>query len=299
MKDVPSPRNALLLGLAALAVAGGGLTAAATTGTTAPVATTAPAHASAQATTSRPAPATTTPAPKPVSLWVRVPAANVWYRTGWVRRVDRPSLGAEPHLATWVRNQSLSQRLTLGNNLMTQALLGEQVVLLGSRGPWAHVLLPEQRGNFYRFGIIGWIWRTQLSSSAVPSAKQPPLPRRGSSLIEAAAAYWHAPYIFGGMTRLGIDCSGLTYEAAQRVGITLPRDAADQSRVGTPVARKALRPGDLVFFGRGARANIHHVGIYVGHGRVLNAPHTGSSVRLTRLAKFPDYWGARRLVPTG
>jgi cell wall-associated NlpC family hydrolase len=160
------------------------------------------------------------------------------------------------------------------------------------------VRLPEQRGNFYRAGIIGWIWRTQLSSSPVARVTPAQLPRQGSSIIRAAAAYWHTTYVFGGMTRVGIDCSGLTYEAAQRVGITLPRDAADQSRVGTAVTRNALRPGDLVFFGRGARANIHHVAIYIGRGRVLHAPHTGSSVRIDRLTHFPDYWGARRLLPT-
>jgi gamma-D-glutamyl-L-lysine dipeptidyl-peptidase len=178
-------------------------------------------------------------------------------------------------------------------------LHGEQVVLLGTRGPWAHVRVTQQRGNFYRAGIIGWVWRTQLSASPVQAVKPVQLPRRGSSIIRAAAAYWHTTYIFGGMTHVGIDCSGLTYEAAQSVGITLPRDAADQSRVGTAVPRRGLRPGDLVFFGHGARANIHHVAIYIGHGLVLHAPHTGSSVRITRLAKFPDYWGARRLVPSG
>jgi len=288
-----------LLGLACLAVAGGGLTAAATTGATAPTASTttvsaAPAHTAAPAGPAQPA-----AAPKPVSLWVRVPAANVWYRTGWVRRVDRPSLGATPNMTKWVHRQSIAQRVTLGNNLMTQALRGEQVVLVGARGPWAQVRLPQQRGNFYRAGIIGWIWRSQLSSSPIAAAKTAQLPRRGSSLIRAAAAYWHTTYIFGGMTRVGIDCSGLTYEAAQRVGVTLPRDAADQSRVGAPVNRRALRPGDLVFFGRGARANIHHVAIYIGHGRVVHAPHTGSRVRIDRLSHFPDYWGARRIVPTG
>jgi len=295
---VPSPRNILLLGFASLAVAGGGLTAAATTGTTAPAAATSTVTAPASPA---PAPSNTAAAaaPKPVNLWVRVPAANVWYRTDWVRRIDRPSLGATPHLAKWVRNQTIGQREVLGNNLMTQALRGEQVVLVGARGPWAQVRLPQQRGNFYRTGIIGWIWRSQLSSTAVAAPKAAELPRRGSSIIHAAAAYWNATYIFGGMTRVGIDCSGLTYKAAQEVGITLPRDAADQSRVGTPVTRKALRPGDLVFFGRGARANIHHVAIYIGHGRVLHAPHTGSSVRIDPLRHFPDYWGARRLVPTG
>ena len=296
---MPSPRNVLLLGLASVAVAGVGLTAAATTGTTAATASATTITSTPAPTVKPSAPAQPAAAPKPVSMWVRVPAANVWYRTDWVRRVDRASLGATPHLATWVHRQSIAQRVTLGNNLMTQALRGEQVVLVGSRGPWAQVRLPQQRGNFYRAGIVGWIWRSQLSSTQVAAAKESQLPRRGSSLIHAAAAYWHTTYIFGGMTRVGIDCSGLTYEAARRVGITLPRDAADQSRVGTPVNRRSLRPGDLVFFGRGARANIHHVAIYIGHGRVVHAPHTGSRVRIDRLSHFPDYWGARRLVPTG
>jgi cell wall-associated NlpC family hydrolase len=295
---VANPRNVLLLGLASLAVAGGGLTAAATTGTTAPAANSSTLRASAPSQPAATAPARAI-APPPVNLWVRVPAANVWYRTDWVRRIDRPSLGARPHLAKWVRNQTITQREALGNNLMTQALRGEQLVQLTTRGPWTQVRLPQQRGNFYRAGVIGWIWRSQLSSAAVAASEPAQLPRQGASIIRAAAAYWHTTYIFGGMTHAGIDCSGLTYEAAQRVGITLPRDAADQSRVGAAVRRTALRPGDLVFFGRGARANIHHVAIYIGHGRVLHAPHTGSRVQIERLTHFPDYWGARRLVPTG
>ena len=298
---MPSPRNALLLGFACLAVAGGGLTAAATTGSTvSPVSSTTTPAASVDSTgtMSPPAPAPSA-SPAPVSLWVRVTAANVWYRTDWVRPVDRPAVSYAPDLTRWVRNQSYRQRLVLGNNLMTQALRGEQVVLLSSNGPWVQVRLPQQRGNFYRFGIIGWVWRTQLSTTPTQPAALPRLPRRGSSLIHAAAAYWHAPYIFGGMTRAGIDCSGLTYEAALRVGVLLPRDAADQSRVGVAVRRSALRAGDLVFFGPGGRSSIHHVGIYIGHGKILHAPHTGSRVRISALSSFPDYWGARRLVPTG
>lgn len=296
---MPSPRNALLLGFAALAVAGGGLTAAATTGTTVSTAsTTTVTRTPADNVTASPA-ATPSASPAPVTLWVRVTAANVWYRTDWIRRVDKPALGYAPDLSRWVHLQNYRQRLVLGNNLMTQALRGEQVVLLASKGPWAQVRLPQQRGNFYRFGVIGWVWRTQLSTAPVQPVPLPQLPRRGSSIIRAAAAYWHVPYIFGGMTRVGIDCSGLTYEAAQRVGLLLPRDAADQSRVGTAVRRSALQPGDLVFFGPGGRSSIHHVGIYIGHGKILHAPHTGSRVRISALSSFSDYWGARRLVPTG
>jgi cell wall-associated NlpC family hydrolase len=161
------------------------------------------------------------------------------------------------------------------------------------------VRVDDQRGNFYRLGIIGWIWKSQLSPTLVTAPAVAQLPRRGSSIVHAAWSYRGTTYIFGGMTRAGIDCSGLTYLAAERVGVHLPRDAADQSRVGTPVSRKDLRPGDLVFFGPGSRDSIHHVGIYLGRGLIVHAPHTGSWVRVTRLGTFHDYWGARRLLPAG
>jgi cell wall-associated NlpC family hydrolase len=233
-----------------------------------------------------------------VTMWVAVAAANVWDKVKDVRRVDRPALGAHPNLARWVHVQTLAQWRFLAQSLMTQALRGEPVVVLATTGPWARVRVVNQRGAVYRDGIVGWVWQSQLSTHPV-HVSAAPLPHRGSSLIRAAAAYLRAPYIFGGMTRIGIDCSGLTYMAAQRLGVRLPRDAADQALVGRPVRRAALRPGDLVFFGPGARGTIHHVGIYLGRGLVLHAPHTGSWVRVTKLSTFADYWGARRIVPAG
>jgi cell wall-associated NlpC family hydrolase len=65
--------------------------------------------------------------------------------------------------------------------------------------------------------------------------------------------------------------------------------------MGKPVHRKDLRKGDLVFFGTGAWQNIHHVGIYAGHGLVLHAPYTGAVVQFTKLRGWSDYWGARRI----
>lgn len=291
-----------------LAVAAADVTTAATSGgssvrTTAtaettdvvatPTATPTPTQAVATA-----AAVTPPPKPKPVTMWVAVPAANVWDKLRHVRKVDRPSMGAHPDLRRWVAKMSYRQRLALGIRLMTQALRGEKVVVLARHGSWAKVRVVDQRGSVYRNGIIGWVQRAQLSTRPVHVATHQ-LPRRGSSIVRAARAYLHTTYIFGGMTKVGIDCSGLTFVAAERVGVLLPRDAADQSRVGRAVRRSALRPGDLVFFGPHGRSSIHHVGIYIGHGRILHAPHTGSSVRVTPLSAFPDYWGARRIVPAG
>jgi len=289
----------LLLGAVAVTVAALDITAAATSGGataaggSAPVVAVSSPAAAPAGTTAKPA-----PPPAPVTLWVAVPAANVWDKLSHVRRVDRPSMGEHPDLRRWVRSQTYRQRLALGVRLMTQALKGEPVVLLGTRGNWAKVRVVDQRGSVYRTGIIGWVQRAQLAAHPVKAAVLH-LPARGASVIRAARAYQGSTYVFGGMTRAGIDCSGLTYQAALAVGVRLPRDAADQSRVGRVVRRSALRPGDLVFFGPGGRSSIHHVGIYVGGGRILHAPHTGSTVRVTKLTAFHDYWGARRIVPAG
>ena len=97
------------------------------------------------------------------------------------------------------------------------------------------------------------------------------------------------------MTAWGYDCSGLTSTVFGVLGVTLPRDAADQSLAGRAVARRNLRPGDLVFFSHTPqRGDIHHVAIYAGHGRLLQSPYTGSRVQLVSLRHSylnREYWG--------
>ena len=82
--------------------------------------------------------------------------------------------------------------------------------------------------------------------------------------------------------------------------MTIPRDAADQATAGRRVAtRSALRAGDLVFF-RDPSGAIHHVGLYVGDGKMIHAPSTGSSVRIVSLDAEPyrsEFAGGRRLTP--
>ena len=73
----------------------------------------------------------------------------------------------------------------------------------------------------------------------------------------------------------------------------------EELRGGELAGGPDLRVGDLVFFGSRNWRHVHHVGVYAGHGWLLHAPHTGTVVQVTRLRAFPDYWGARRLVPVG
>ena len=102
--------------------------------------------------------------------------------------------------------------------------------------------------------------------------------------------YLGVPYLWGGESPGGFDCSGLVQYVFAQAGIRLPRVAAEQQTVGSPVPRSALQPGDLVFFGYPA----HHVGIYAGNGTMINAPYTGAVVRYDDINQS-DYAGARRV----
>lgn len=122
----------------------------------------------------------------------------------------------------------------------------------------------------------------------------------GSSLaagqaVRAALTQLGTPYRWGGEGPGGFDCSGLVQWAYARAGVAVPRVAQDQYDAGPVLPAGApLVAGDLVFFGAGPRA-VTHVGIYLGDGRMLDAPHTGATVRVDPLAGFtPPLVGATR-----
>jgi cell wall-associated NlpC family hydrolase len=115
-----------------------------------------------------------------------------------------------------------------------------------------------------------------------------------SELVLQAMNFLGVPYRLGGNTaEQGFDCSGFTrFVFENSIGLVLPRRADQQARLGglLPIKREDLRPGDLVFFNTMRRA-FSHVGIYVGEGQFIHAPHTGGEVRVEdmRLA----YWSRR------
>jgi len=287
-------------GALALVVAAGGITdaALASAGSSLPRVLAAPATAGVVPTAAEPRAALRLRATGPQPVWVSAAVSTVWIKPGRARPVDKPALLARPSITRWINRQTLRQRLDLWPRVMTQALHGDRLVRLRQRNGWSKVRLPDQRGSRFRTGIVGWVPTRQLSTDRVRHAVLHAGVRphgNGRDALRLARSYLGIRYLWGGMSRAGVDCSGLTYRVFRSLGVVLPRDAADQSRIGKPVHRRALRKGDLVFFGTGARSNIHHVGLYAGHGRVLNAPHTGARVRITRLRAFRDYWGARRV----
>jgi cell wall-associated NlpC family hydrolase len=115
---------------------------------------------------------------------------------------------------------------------------------------------------------------------------------RASRVVAFALAQVGAPYRWGGSDSRGFDCSGLVMYVYGRAGVSLPHSAVKQYRLGTPVSRKELAPGDIVFFDR-----LNHSGIYIGDGRFVHATKTGDTVKISRLdeAWFERRWvGARR-----
>ncbi len=128
-------------------------------------------------------------------------------------------------------------------------------------------------------------------SSPSGGSSAPP-PATHSSVVSIALQYLGVPYVWGGASPSGFDCSGLTMYAYAKVGVYLPHNAAMQYGMGTPVARSQLAPGDLVFF-----SGLSHVGMYIGGGRFVHAPHTGDVVKISSLSEYwyaATYVGARR-----
>lgn len=122
-------------------------------------------------------------------------------------------------------------------------------------------------------------------------------PISGASLLSAAKEYIGVPYVFGGATPDGFDCSGLIFYTLGQMGYPAPRTAAEQYNMGSPVDRGSLAPGDLVFFENTYTSGVSHVGIYAGGNTFLHAPNEGSSVSYSSLSGYwaDHYCGARRL----
>ena len=119
----------------------------------------------------------------------------------------------------------------------------------------------------------------------------------GTQAVAIALRYIGVPYVWGGATPDGFDCSGFAMYVYGRLGITLPHYTGDQWKIGYRVPAGQLQPGDLLFFDMGANGDPGHEGIYVGRGLFVQAPHTGDIVRVSSLldpARAAGYVGAVR-----
>ena len=117
-------------------------------------------------------------------------------------------------------------------------------------------------------------------------------PARHGGVVGIAMQYLGTPYVYGGASPGGFDCSGFVMYVYAQVGVSLPHNAAAQYGHGVPVSRSQLQPGDLVFFN-----GLGHNGIYIGGGQFIHSPHTGDVVKISSLSGWYDstWVGARRI----
>jgi cell wall-associated NlpC family hydrolase len=119
-----------------------------------------------------------------------------------------------------------------------------------------------------------------------------PPPGKYGGVVGIAMQYLGTPYVWGGASPAGFDCSGFVMYVFSQVGVSLPHNAAAQYGYGMPVSRDQLQAGDLVFFN-----GLGHNGIYIGGGQFIHSPHTGDVVKISSISGwYSSTWvGARRL----
>lgn len=199
------------------------------------------------------------------------------------------------------RRQTLSEKqASLTTKQQTQAAVisqlaqQEQMILNQTKEQMAKEKQLQQRINQSR-AVSSVSTQTYKSSPSVTTAKAVfSGSASGSEAVRIAKSYIGVPYVYGGTTPNGFDCSGFVQYVYRQMGISINRVAADQAKNGTYVAKEDLQPGDLVFFAKPGRT-IHHVGMYVGNGQYIHAPYTGRTIAIENLTRR-DYYTARRIV---
>ncbi len=133
-------------------------------------------------------------------------------------------------------------------------------------------------------GLIETFWVVSPEEQPAARMNLGELPALRRSLVATARSFLGVPYLWGGSTDQGFDCSGLAMAVYQLNGLRLPRSSSAQFDAGRTVAGAELQAGDLVFFAMGGKGRVSHVGIYVGEGAFIHAPAKGRRVCLESLA---------------
>lgn len=225
--------------------------------------------------------------------YVTVPGTALWRSPTAPRDVDVWAVVAEPNPVAWLADLDAAKARTgLHGRVLTQLECGEPVLITGDLAGrtagsadrrWLKVVAPMQPSSLDARGYPGWVVAGHVGGQ-VPDCPPPATAAErldagtdAQAFIAVARAHLGLPYLWGGMSDWGLDCSGLVHLSLRRLGVVIPRDAADQYGACEHICAIDAVPGDLFFFAhKGKRP--HHVGIVTGPGRMLHAPETGSVI---------------------
>jgi len=172
------------------------------------------------------------------------------------------------------------------------------VEVLETKDGWQHVRVPGKGEGWVAAWLLTASRPPALTRVAKAAATETGDDDEAHPLVSLAMRYRGTPYRRGGTTSRGMDCSGLVDRVLHSNGISCPRTAAELYRIGTPITKDELQPGDLVFFRDTYRRGISHVGIYKGDGKFVHASSPGGAVTVTALSSpyYARKWaGARRV----
>ena len=228
----------------------------------------------------------TTPATPPPSA----PGAPGW---GALSTPAQRGIALGNLLQTNLRRTLGGPNATLMNSMRQLGVPGSVIGAIGGSMPNLNIKMPapeeqaavhDQLTNF-------------TASTSGPNVK---VSANAAGAVQLAKDYLGTPYVWGGDSTKGFDCSGLLQYVWAKQGVPIPRTTYDQFKQGQKISTGSLRPGDAVFF-KGSDSKVvdgqllpGHVGMYIGDGQIIQAPHTGTTVQITPLKDMSGYMGARR-----
>ena len=175
-------------------------------------------------------------------------------------------------LATSAKGKYTALKMVKGNTYVPMSFVQELTNRVVSVNGNTLVLINEQTD--------APLWKTLQKYTIDPNYVQK---SKREQITSTALKYLGVPYVWGGTTPAGFDCSGFVQYVYRECGISLPRVADAQQAYAKPVSTANLQPGDLVFWGYGA----YHVGIYLGQGKYVHAPAPGQCVKIQSVYEYP------------